>query len=87
MKQAYRTAPAGPRQKIPDGSVFSLGDDRAYRRWRDAKLARFPRSADELRVEVATLATPSVAETQAMLEMCGRANMCLYRSRQLPGDA
>ena len=22
-----------------------------------------------------------------MLEMCGRANMCLYRSRQLPGDA
>jgi len=86
MKQAYQTAPAGPWQKVPNGSVFSLDDDRAYRRWRDAKLARYPRSADQLRVEVSTLAAPSVAETQAVLGTCRRANMCLYRSRQHPGD-
>lgn len=63
-------------------SVFSLGDDRAYRRWRDAKLARYPRSPDELTVEVAALGAPTPAETRAVLAACGRANMCRYRSRQ-----
>jgi hypothetical protein len=87
MKQADRTTPAGPWQQVPAGSVFSLADDRAYRRWREDKLARYPRAADQLRVEVAILAAPSVAETQAVLEACRRANMCLYRSRQHLGDA
>ena len=87
MTQAHRTAAAGPRQKVLGRSVFSLDDDRTYRRWRDAKLARYPRSADQLRVEISVLAAPTAVETQAVLQACGRANMCLYRCRGLLGEA
>jgi hypothetical protein len=68
-------------------SVFSLGDDQAYRRWRDAKLADYPQSAAELTVEIESIAAPTAAETQAVLAACRRANMCLYRSRRHLGDA
>ena len=64
-----------------------LGDDQAYRRWRDAKLAGYPRSPAELTVEVSALDAPTAAETDAVLEACRRTNMCLYRSRQHLGDA
>jgi alpha-ketoglutarate-dependent taurine dioxygenase len=63
------------------------GNDGAYRRWRDRKLADYPRSPDALTVEVAALAAPTIAETQAVLAACRRANLCLYRSREHPGDA
>ena len=87
MMQAYGTAPAGSWLSVPGGSVFSLEDDRAYLRWRDAKLAGYPRSPDELTVEVSALAAPTRAETETVLGACRRANMCLYRSRQHLGDA
>jgi len=70
-----------------DGTAFSLADDRAYRAWRDAKLADYPSSPDELTVDVAELAKPTAAETKAVLTACARANMCRYRSRQHVGDA
>lgn len=70
-----------------DRRVFSLADEPAYRHWRDAKLAGYPRSPDDLTVEVADLAAPTAAEIQAVRAACGRANMCLYRARQQPGDA
>jgi hypothetical protein len=78
---------AQPRQPLAGGSVFLLGDDQTYRRWRDAKLADYPRSPDKLAVEVSALAAPSAAETAAVLAACRRANMCLYHSRQHLGDA
>jgi alpha-ketoglutarate-dependent taurine dioxygenase len=78
---------AQPRQPPAGGSIFLLGDDRAYRRWRDAKLADYPRSPAELTVEVAALAAPTAAETAAVLAACRRANMCLYRSRQHRGNS
>jgi alpha-ketoglutarate-dependent taurine dioxygenase len=77
-----------PRQQpFAAASIFLLGDDRAYGCWRDAKLADVPRSADELTVEISILATPTAAESQAVLAACRRANMCLYRTRQHRGDA
>lgn len=88
MTQGYGLITAQPRQPVAAGAVFfSLGDDRAYRRWRDAKLADYPRAPDELTVEVSALAAPTPAETEAVLGACRRANMCLYRSRQHLGDA
>jgi alpha-ketoglutarate-dependent taurine dioxygenase len=68
------------------GAILSLEGDRAYRRWRDGKLASYPRSPEEIRVELADLAAPSAAEISAILAACGRANMCLYRSRRGQDD-
>jgi alpha-ketoglutarate-dependent taurine dioxygenase len=86
MTQGFQPITA-QRQPVTAGAVFSsLGDGRAYRRWRDAKLADYPRSPDELTVEVSALAAPTPAETEAVLGACRRANMCLYRSRQHLGD-
>lgn len=70
------------RQPFAGASIFLPGDDGAYRRWRDAKLADYPRSPDELTVEVSELAAPTAAERQAVLAACRRANLCLYRTRQ-----
>jgi len=87
MTLGHEFMTAQPRRPVAGGGAFSLGDDRAYRRWRDTKLADYPRSPDELRVEVAELAAPTAAETQAILAACRRANTCLYRSSQHVGDA
>jgi len=88
MTQDYGLITAQPRQPVAaSAGFFSLGDDQAYRRWRDAKLAHYPRSPDALTVEVSALAAPTPAETEAVLGACRRANMCLYRSRQYLGDA
>jgi alpha-ketoglutarate-dependent taurine dioxygenase len=88
MTQDYGLITAQPRQPVATSAViFSLGDDQAYRRWRDAKLAGYPRSPDALTVEVSALAAPTPAETEAVLRACRRANMCLYRSRKHLGDA
>jgi alpha-ketoglutarate-dependent taurine dioxygenase len=88
MTQDYGLITAQPRQPVAaSAGFFSLGDDQAYRHWRDAKLAGYPRSPDALTVEVSALAAPTPAETEAVLGACRRANMCLYRSRQHLGDA
>lgn len=84
MAGYLNTARPGP---DAGGSVFSLGDDQAYRRWRDAKLGTYPRSPDQLMVDVSALSAPTPAELQAVLAACRRANMCLYRSRRHLGDA
>jgi hypothetical protein len=68
-------------------AILSLENDRDYRRWRDAKLSAYPRSAEETAVEVADLAAPSAAETKAILAACRRANMCLYHRRRSRDDA
>jgi hypothetical protein len=88
MKQDYELIAAQSRQPIAaNAGIFSLDHDQSYRRWRDAKLANYPRSLAELTVEVSELAAPTPVETEAVLQACGRANMCLYRNRQHLGDA
>lgn len=66
---------------------FSLSDDDAYRRWRDAKLAAVPLRAEELVVELRDPATPTAAERDALLERCRRANMAVYAGPADIGDA
>jgi alpha-ketoglutarate-dependent taurine dioxygenase len=87
MMQGYQTVAAGARIPLSDGAAFSLDDGQAYRRWRDMKLASYPRSADELRAGISDLAAPDPAETGAVLKAFGRANMCLYSCRRNLGDA
>ena len=62
-------------------AVFRAGDDGAYRRWRDAKLAAAPARRDELVVEVRDPRDPTAAELAAIVRSCRRANMAIYASR------
>jgi len=63
-----------------------LGNDDAYQRWRDAKIAGYPALPEALTVELSVLGAPTPGETKAILDACRRANMCLYHSRQGSGD-
>ncbi|OSM04030.1 putative Taurine catabolism dioxygenase TauD, TfdA family [Magnetofaba australis IT-1] len=58
-----------------------MGDDGAYQRWRDQKLARYPQPG-ELLVEVADPAHLSDAERGKILQLCARANMALVAVAQ-----
>jgi alpha-ketoglutarate-dependent taurine dioxygenase len=51
-----------------------------YRAWRDRKIARYPRSAAELIVEVRDPRRLSATERAAILERVARANMAVYAS-------
>lgn len=66
-------------------SPFDLDDDRAYRDWREAKLADAPRSLDALVVEVHDPFALNEAERRALRERCARFNMAIYR--MAPGAA
>jgi len=66
--------------------AFDLGDDAAYRRWRDAKLRRQPPEVDALIVDVADPRRLSRAEREALLERIARANMAVYRSPVTTAD-
>lgn len=61
---------------------FDPGDDDAYRRWRDAKLAGYPQRPEKLFVEIADLAHPTAAEQAAITTLCGKANMAIYVTRR-----
>ena len=67
----------------PD-SPFALGNEGAYRRWRERKLAARPRSAAELTVVVADALALSDAERAAIIANCRRANLCFYRIAKPP---
>jgi alpha-ketoglutarate-dependent taurine dioxygenase len=65
-------------------SPFDLADDSAYRVWRDAKLAAYPKSVDELIVPLADPRALTADERRALATVCGRANMVLYDAPHLP---
>jgi len=72
---------------------FDLANERAYRIWREAKLAAFPSDSGGLVVALRDLARPTAAERQAILQRCLCANMAIYDcqagatdERQLRGD-
>lgn len=64
---------------------FDLDGERAYRDWREAKLADAPRALDALLVEVRDPFALSAGERQALRERCARFNMAIYRTA--PGAA
>ncbi len=49
-----------------------------YERWRDEKLRNYPEDPAALVVEVKRLASPTPAEHEALLKLCGKTNMALY---------
>ena len=59
---------------------FALHDENAYRRWRDEKLARYPRRAEELIVEVSDPRKLSAGEADRIRSVCRVANMAIYAS-------
>lgn len=63
---------------------FDLADDIAYRAWRDARLAAYPRSVDELVVALADPHHLTADETDALESRCARANMAIYSATHLP---
>lgn len=60
------------------GRPFDLGDDAAYRRWRDERLQNAPIALEALVVEVADPAAPTAAERAEIARRLGAANMAIY---------
>jgi len=67
-------------EPITIGGPFDLADREAWLRWRERKLADYPRSAADLVVEVADPRRLTAAERAALAERCRRANMAIYAS-------
>jgi hypothetical protein len=62
----------------PGKGRFSLDDEEAYRKWREVKLAAYPRRAEDLIVEVGSLSHPTDAECEAIRDRVARANIAIY---------
>lgn len=63
---------------------FDLANESAYRDWRAAKLANYPRRADDL---IVTIEDPRIlkrSEIDALHACCARANMVLYHAPDVP---
>jgi hypothetical protein len=68
----------------PDGypdSPFLIENEAAYRQWRNEKLAGYPTSPADLLVEVEDPRCLTADEHAAILRLCRKANMAIYRSR------
>lgn len=61
-------------------SPFDLDQPEVYARWRATKLASYPKRVEELIVDVADPRSLSESERNAILALCARANMAVYRS-------
>ncbi len=56
-------------------------DNSNYRAWREARLDNHPHHAQELRVEIGGLVNLNKMEKVAILAVCRRSNMAIYRCR------
>jgi alpha-ketoglutarate-dependent taurine dioxygenase len=65
-------------------SPFDLSNESGYRAWRDAKLAAYPRSVDELVVPLEDARHLTPAELAALESRCVRANMAIYSAPNQP---
>lgn len=65
-------------------SPFDLAGDTAYRSWRDAKLAAYPKKVDELIVPLVDPRALTASETRSLATACARANMAFYSAPHLP---
>ncbi len=65
-------------------SPFDLANESGYRAWRDARLAAYPRSVDELIVPLADPRTLTADESTALESACTRANMAIYSAPHQP---
>lgn len=67
---------------IPSASTFHPDNAAGYQTWRAAKLAGYPRTANELIVEVANPKALTPAEHEALLARCSKANMAVYATNR-----
>jgi alpha-ketoglutarate-dependent taurine dioxygenase len=65
-------------------SPFDLANESGYRAWRDARLAAYPRSVEELLVPLADPRKLNAEEFAALESRCARANMAIYSAIHLP---
>lgn len=63
---------------------FDLDTDADYLRWRDEKLAAYPRSVGELVVELGDMTAITPAEKAAIMDRVERANMCVVTAGAAP---
>ncbi|MEO8133696.1 MAG: TauD/TfdA family dioxygenase [Betaproteobacteria bacterium] len=68
-------------QPITDESPFALNCSTAYARWRERKLACYPRCVEDLVVEVRDPRNLSESEARELQRVCAVANMAVYASR------
>jgi len=61
-------------------SPFALDQSQAYQRWREKKLAHYPRRAEDLIVEVRDPRALTDREVAALRRVCAAANMAVYAS-------
>ncbi len=71
---------------MTENTPFLPGNEDAYRRWRERKLAARPRSADELTVVIGDPLALTDDERNAIIANCRRSNLCFYRARRAPRD-
>ncbi|NOY17776.1 MAG: TauD/TfdA family dioxygenase [Gammaproteobacteria bacterium] len=57
---------------------FNLDTDEDYKKWREEKLASYPRSVADLVVELKDMSAITNAEKARILELIELANMCVY---------
>lgn len=67
--------------------VFNLQNDSAYLRWRDQKLDGYEHALKNLFVEIRDFRAISLAEKNALLNLCTKTNMALYVCNRLDGDS
>jgi Taurine catabolism dioxygenase TauD, TfdA family len=64
--------------KYPERFNLDAGED--YKKWRDEKLAAYPKSLGELVVELGDMTALTGAEKGKIRDLVERANMCIYTS-------
>ena len=57
---------------------FDMDSDQDYQKWRDEKLAAYPKNVSDLVVELADMNAITKAERSRILELVELANMCVY---------
>jgi alpha-ketoglutarate-dependent taurine dioxygenase len=72
---------ATPARRWTGAAAFDIGNEEAYRCWRDWKLARQPVSLDGLIVDVHDPRALTAPERAGLLACIGRAGFALYRSQ------
>jgi hypothetical protein len=72
---------------VSTSGVFVNGDEKAYRHWRDQKLAHYPDSHEELLVPVGDSASLTTEECKALLAGIRRANMVFYQLEDGAGES
>ncbi len=69
------------KNKISDQhSPFNLNNNSHYEQWRDKKLINYPKSLEDLVVEINDPRNLKASEQQKIIDVCRQTNMVIYRS-------